>query len=135
MRTQRTAPRTSSTSWCLALLATFGCFLACGQTHDSGSGETHFLVDCEKRSCVVGLECLCGVCTRRCDDNARCADLASDATCVQSLSVACSAWSATCDVECGDDDDCARPADRIPAFTTRASRSRRHFARMPRAAA
>lgn len=87
---------------CAALLAGW---LGCnGVTDQGGSGETHFLAYCaDGTSCGDGLECVCGVCTERCDDDGSCRAHSDAATCQPSD---CSAQR-TCDVECGRDQDCA----------------------------
>lgn len=72
-------------------------------------GETHFLKSCspEDDTCGDSFACVCGVCTRLCDDQATCADLPG-ATCVVAGEVArCGAdVGRRCDIECQEDDDC-----------------------------
>ncbi len=102
-----------------ALRALFLCagtllFYSCGQSQgstDFGS-ETHFLDACSG-DCGAGAECVCGVCTRSCSDDAACAKLASGAACVtlaprvaEGRCVA-SDVSSACDLGCLADADCA----------------------------
>ena len=44
-------------------------------------GETHFMSECDEQ-CDGGLECVCGVCTRACEDDAECTELAEGASCM-----------------------------------------------------
>jgi len=57
----------------------------CGKVADEGElgGETHWLKKCSETSeCGGALECLCGVCTATCSDDARCGAITEDARCV-----------------------------------------------------
>ncbi len=84
----------------LALSSALGCYEA---SNGPGSGETHFLRGCsEDVGCASGLECVCGVCTVRCDDNNTCKDQNELASCRPSD---CSE-ERICDVECVNDGDC-----------------------------
>jgi hypothetical protein len=58
---------------------------ACSSQVDGGDSESHFLGMCSG-SCGGGLECVCGVCTRPCVDDASCKPLSVDATCLDSIS-------------------------------------------------
>src|SRR5688572_26610596 len=69
----------------LLFLGAAGCD---GESTGGGDSETHFLGSCDGSGCAEGLECICGVCTRACDDNAGCSDLASDAECGNSCQAA-----------------------------------------------
>lgn len=77
-----------------------------GTTTIGGSGETHFLAYCDDGTpCSDGLECVCGVCTVRCDGSGTgaCDAVAAAASCQPSD---CSAARA-CDVSCDENADCA----------------------------
>jgi hypothetical protein len=98
----------------LALIALGAFFFATGcqdvLAKDVG-GETHFLKTCSDDegtdACGAGLECLCGVCTVRCDESAPCSAHAG-AACVEA-DTACqtNGPSRVCDVSCVEDGDCA----------------------------
>jgi hypothetical protein len=63
----------------------------CGKVaeEDQLGGETHWLRQCSETSeCGGALECLCGVCTATCSDDARCGEITVDARCVASASTA-----------------------------------------------
>lgn len=79
---------------------------ACGKTGTTESGETHFLYSCEDE-CPGQLECLCGVCSKPCDDDASCSSLSERATCVVHDRGACTTVAKSCDVECANDRDCS----------------------------
>ncbi len=89
----------------IALAAVLAAALGCSKaTEIGGSGETHFLRACSAAAhCSNGLDCVCGVCTLRCDDNGDCGDQGDQAVCRPSD---CSS-ERVCDVECEEDDDCA----------------------------
>ncbi|HET9953842.1 MAG TPA: hypothetical protein VFQ61_05045 [Polyangiaceae bacterium] len=98
----------------LAALAALSFAWSCrgGAEADSGS-ETHFLRVCPA-SCNDGLECICGVCTARCSDDAVCRELAGSASCV-SLAARIAegrcqpeARGQVCDASCLVAADCAR---------------------------
>jgi hypothetical protein len=73
------------------------------------SSATHFLEDCAS-TCLGGLECICGTCTRGCQQKAECADLTAQAICVLTSDAhrTCtgSAHARVCDVVCTSDADC-----------------------------
>jgi hypothetical protein len=77
------------------------------------SGESHFLQACTAH-CADGLQCLCGVCTRTCDDANSCGAAASNATCLaldgigdtRSCEVGERSGGKVCDERCLDDADC-----------------------------
>jgi len=59
--------------------------------------------------CVEGLECLCGVCTRYCQDDASCAALSELAVCGWAAGNGCGSDGpppTVCRVNCDDDADC-----------------------------
>src|SRR5687768_3059094 len=102
--------------WLLALafvgLVASGCQGAEGSGPEAGS-ESHFLVDCNM-TCGAGLECLCGVCSERCEEHASCRELYPAAECValadrpaESQCPAEDGVTAFCDVRCGTRADCA----------------------------
>lgn len=72
-------------------------------TTSGGDSDTHFLATCTD-SCAGGLTCLCGVCTRLCDEQTSCGDLSAVATCENSCT---SASSKVCDASCSKDADCS----------------------------
>lgn len=99
--------RTPATVYLLVATLSFtGCQSAAGI--ETG-GETHFLKSCSPNddTCGDSFACVCGVCTRLCDEEATCSDLPG-ATCVTAGEVArCGADVAPrCDIECREDDDC-----------------------------
>ncbi len=59
---------------CLAVLAllAFGCEPSGPQT----DSQTNWLKNCQADAQCAGLSCICGVCTRACNDTANCSDLA-----------------------------------------------------------
>lgn len=75
--------------------------------------ETHFLRRCDAASCGEGFVCLCGACTRACDESAACTKLAPEAACIDTgpriATGLCSASDAGsfCDVPCLNDAECA----------------------------
>src|SRR5690349_10384549 len=68
-------------------------------------GETHFLRRCvpDSNDCGSQLLCLCGVCTRACDEPTACGDL-PNAQCAVSCP---QTQKAHCDVGCTRDSDCS----------------------------
>jgi hypothetical protein len=61
----------------------------------SVSGESHFLSPCvASADCAAGLECLCGLCTVACVDDASCEPVESGAVCA--VASACGAAGRTC---------------------------------------
>lgn len=75
-----------------------------GETSSTGdNSETHFLATCDS-VCSGGLECICGVCTKRCSEADSCGDLSANASCAESCGE-----NATkiCDVTCAISADCA----------------------------
>jgi hypothetical protein len=90
-----------------ALLA-LGAALACGASVDPLSGsETHFLARCSAE-CGGGLECIDGVCTRPCVDDAECTSLSSVARCAPSETAS---GADSCRVDCSGNDDCRAQND------------------------
>jgi hypothetical protein len=62
----------------LSILSFVGCAQSVAGPTDS---ETHFLHNCIEY-CGQGLACICGVCTKVCDDDESCSALPGDPTCV-----------------------------------------------------
>jgi hypothetical protein len=96
----------------LFLVITFsGCPSSTSKKPTAG-GESHFLASCSPE-CEEGLECICGVCTRVCDDDDDCSDLPG-ATCVSpELLESARECEPTdpvempvCDVGCSSDEEC-----------------------------
>ena len=78
---------------------------SCGKSSGGpGSGETHFLQRCDA-TCAGGYECLCGVCTKPCDDDLACSDAAGAASCT--TVDGCVTATPVCDLGCTSADDCA----------------------------
>src|SRR2546423_1632733 len=72
------------------------------------SSATHFLERCAS-TCPSGLECVCGVCTRKCASNAECEPIVDHASCVAiaDLQPACTQapMSFVCALACNSDSD------------------------------
>lgn len=78
----------------------------------SVSGESHFLSHCAATAeCAAGLECLCGVCTAICDDDAPCEALAAGAICAPAP--ACDGTARVC-APGADPADAGRPVECVP---------------------
>jgi hypothetical protein len=94
----------TSFKYMLALGIGLACAVGCyGTSNRDGSGETHFLRSCSRGAkCADGLECVCGVCTVRCDENDTCKEQNDLSSCMPSD---CSE-ERTCDVECVEDEAC-----------------------------
>lgn len=84
-----------------------GTAAACAQTNTTESGETHFLLTCSSQSCGEGFECLCGACSRPCDDDATCDGLGKSVTCVEHDATQCKTVTKSCDLGCERDADCS----------------------------
>jgi hypothetical protein len=80
-------PKTPCRLLSLGLLAFAGSAAvpSCGGTTAGDEGDTdgvtHWLDACDEDSDCGGLECVCGICTRRCADASACATLDASATC------------------------------------------------------
>jgi hypothetical protein len=103
--------RLYQTAWAVLLLAVL---LGCAESVPGPvDGETHFLSLCTN-DCGKGLACICGVCTRVCDDDKSCDALPGDPTCVAPDALepmrVCQpsdpANKAVCDVGCDSNTDC-----------------------------
>jgi len=76
-----------SNLWALVLASSLGLVVAlggCGKVSSEPSlgGETHWLRNCvDGAACGAGLECLCGVCTTACTDDASCDRVGAGASC------------------------------------------------------
>jgi hypothetical protein len=92
--------------WVVGALLAIG---ACGNTAELRSGETHFLQSCTA-GCAAGYECLCGVCTLSCEENAAC-EGESDAASCEPSALGCEGSARVCDVGCENDADCAEVGD------------------------
>jgi hypothetical protein len=83
-----------------------------GATARELGSETHFLGSCAT-TCDGGLSCVCGVCTKLCDEDGACQALSADAACVpaaahaDAASCAASETRSFCDVSCSTDADCS----------------------------
>jgi hypothetical protein len=96
-----------------AVLCALSCAESPRQSPDNGS-ETNFLQRCDADvTCGRGLSCLCGTCTKTCDETSACEMLGSAAACAPVASrpadpsCPASAVRAFCDVACVDDAECA----------------------------
>lgn len=92
---------------CKALWLAFAACLACSESRPmAGDSESHFLARCDE-ACPGGLVCLCGVCTRACDADDACSDLAANASCQPTLDgAACGDEPRACAIECDGDARC-----------------------------
>lgn len=77
--------------------------------------ETHFLSQCSD-TCAGDLSCICGVCTRACDDDDSCGGLHASATCsatpaVCTHSAGHNSAGRACDMHCDNDADCVSLGD------------------------
>ncbi len=101
--------------WLATLLGVALALAGCQGDEDpapQAGSESHFLVDCDM-TCAAGLECLCGVCTERCEADSSCQELYAMAECVavdtrpeESQCPAQDGVTAFCDVRCENDADC-----------------------------
>src|SRR5262249_27572167 len=100
--TMRTTSKIAALVLGSLLLAGFAS--ACdGKTATSDNSETHFLGSCAG-SCSGGLECICGVCSKRCTETSACGDLSADAQCSDS----CDGPTAKmCDLPCTNSANCS----------------------------
>lgn len=96
----------------LFALAAAACGAASADT--SFGSETHFLVRCSAE-CGGGLECIDGVCTRSCVDDAECTPLSGAASC---LPAASGAGPSSCGVSCNADGECRAENDGWTCATT-----------------
>lgn len=105
-RTAQRRPIRSSASAIALLLLAFGAGHACQARAIGGveGSQTHFLRSCSTE-CEAGLDCICGVCTRPCELDFECGELAGGATCTVE-DAACSGAAPSCTVECRVDADC-----------------------------
>lgn len=116
-------PKKSTNTRCvLSILALLAVGLlsvpSCVEASNGGpsvSSETHFLQRCDSESaCGEALSCLCGACTRTCEETSACARLTSAAVCLPVASrpsdPACpeTAVVSFCDVSCAKDEDCVQ---------------------------
>lgn len=101
-------PRLSHSLLLVLSLFAFGC--ANSTTPAPVGGETHFLHSCEGDTCGLGLDCVCGVCTKPCVGDNACGDLNGNATCEAAGTPigACVSPQANpvCEVKCTADIDC-----------------------------
>lgn len=93
--------------WCsIALVSCLFVIASCAKSSDPAQGsQTHFLQSCDD-SCPAPYDCLCGVCTIACTEDAMCGEHAEAASCV-AVSDSCMLTSNVCDLACERDDDCA----------------------------
>ncbi len=82
-------------------------YAGCGESAAiGGDSETHFLMRCAQ-SCAGDLECVCGVCTKLCDEGTACASLSKGASCGASAEAGCTEQRRICEVTCDRDSDCS----------------------------
>ncbi|HYQ15684.1 MAG TPA: hypothetical protein VEQ58_08005 [Polyangiaceae bacterium] len=69
--------------WLALLLLGVLLFTSCGGVESSpqAGSETHFLMSCDDAGCADGMQCICGVCSKPCVQQADCADLSEIASC------------------------------------------------------
>jgi hypothetical protein len=70
----------------------------CAKTRAEGGtdGVTHWLAECETSAECGELECLCGMCTTACDDNAACSAFGASARCTAPDDGSCTAAPQVC---------------------------------------
>lgn len=97
----------------LVLCASCALFFACADANDGTEigSETHFLSACDG-GCGADAECVCGVCTKRCEHDAACSALSAAAACVPlgprvAEGRCADDAEAACDLACLADADCA----------------------------
>jgi hypothetical protein len=75
--------RIAGRTWLGLALGAWWALAACGTSHESGFDKnTNWLRSCERSSeCGSDLSCVCGVCTKSCDQDDECAGLGHDAVC------------------------------------------------------
>lgn len=90
-----------------SLTSTLLLLAGCGARVDSdgnpASSQTHWLQGCDSAAECGGLECLCGVCTQACDDNASCSSFGGSSVCT-TLDATCK--QSACTKSCEDNGDC-----------------------------
>ena len=106
--------RASYAFMCAALLTASAA--GCSSTHQRASnnegGETHFMRSClSSGACEDGLSCVCGVCTKTCENDSACTALGEDAACneLEPDSLVCGSQtpsSQICDTTCMLDMQC-----------------------------
>ena len=89
----------------LCTVVTSGCTKSRPSTAGT-DGATHFLVACDSSAECGPLSCLCGVCSKGCDDDAQCTSLDDGASCAASSAAECGVAKRTCTLECEDNGDC-----------------------------
>lgn len=101
------------------LLLLAGCGARVESDANPASSQTHWLQGCASAADCGGLECLCGMCTKPCEDGAGCSAFGADSVCT-SLGDSCerqaqSACSKACEEndDCGDAQECAGGACRL----------------------
>jgi hypothetical protein len=91
----------SKLAWLAVMLS------ACAKSEDPLNGsQTHFLETCDD-SCPAPYDCICGVCTIECSQDAMCGAHADDAQCLAPVSASCTELESVCDVTCERDRECA----------------------------
>jgi hypothetical protein len=67
----------------VSLWGSFSLMMSCGgKSHVDGTdSHTHWLKECERDAECAGLSCICGVCTKACDEGDDCNSFRADAAC------------------------------------------------------
>src|SRR5690606_7865400 len=77
-----------------------------GRAKLGGDSETHFLQSCEE-SCPGDLSCVCGLCTKACDQDSECKPFHGSATCSRAAAPSGDTVERLCDLQCTSDEDCS----------------------------
>src|SRR5262245_28134550 len=100
-------PLASGLVWFAALASLSWLLSACASDHHAfgPDSETHFLSSCSSnRECGAG-SCVCGVCTKSCEQASECAAAGPMVICTRPSDDSCDS-KRVCDVLCVDDEDC-----------------------------
>lgn len=82
--------------------------LSCATQASSGTdSSTHWLSPCRSNGDCGSLDCVCGVCTKRCANTTGCLDLSKVAVCAASEASGCGEPSNVCVASCAKTSDCA----------------------------
>ncbi len=107
------SPRTKTLiCTCAAWLLWCGLSACSGPSDPSTDGETHWAkLECRSNAdCPSALECVCNICTRRCDDTTSCGGVDSAAVCASAGADSCSegaGFGGICMMGCQSDEECS----------------------------
>lgn len=94
----------------VAVIVACGAWLcaSCGGTSRTGTdSQTHWLGQCESDQDCGGLSCVCGICTRLCDNSPACDDFAETASCLAVESCDPHEAASACGVLCESNAECS----------------------------